>query len=234
MVVAPYNLRTTEANMKKYFLIIGTMTMVAGCIGGMGKGCGGCAPSVVQKEIERQTGVDLGGGMSQEEIEQYRLTDADVEKYTKDLPKLVKDFEELGESIEKTPGNPLKGLIAMTGSEKMKAELRAMGWNPPEKFFAVHYAIWTGVAYNNMKTAMEEMPGDLGKTKKQMEEMLNNPNIPPQQKEEIRKSMREMDRAQNEMREQMRELEKNTEVKHNARVVERHMDDLERMLEGLN
>ncbi len=220
--------------MKKYFLIIGTMAMVAGCIGGMSRGCGGCVPSVVQKEIEKQTGVDLGGGMSQEEIEQYRLTDADVEKYLKDFPKLAKDFEELSESIEKTPGKPLKGLTAMAGSEKMMAELRAMGWNPPERFFAVHYAICTGVAYNSMKTAMEEMPGGLGEAKKQMEEMLNNPNIPPQQKEEIRKSMREMDRAQNEMREQMEELEKNTQIKHNARVVEKHMDDLERMLDRLN
>lgn len=220
--------------MKKYFLIIVTMAMVAGCIGGMGQGCGGCISSVVQKEIEKQTGVDLGGGMSQEEIEQYRLTDADVEKYIKDFPKLAKDFEELSESIEKTPGSPLKHFTAMAGSEKMMAELRAMGWNPPERFFAVHYAIWTGVAYNSMKTAMEEMPGDLGDAKKQMEEMLNNPNIPPQQKQEIRKSMKEMDRAQEQMREQMKELEKNTQIKHNAKVVEEHMDDLERMLERMN
>ncbi len=220
--------------MKKYFLIIGTLAMVAGCIGGMGRGCGGCISTAVQKEIEKQTGVELGGGMSQEEMEKYRLTDADVEKYIKDFPKIAKDFEELGESIEKTPGKPLKGFTALAGSEKMKAELRAMGWNPPEKFFAVHYAIWTGVAYNSMKTAMEEMPGDLGEAKKQMEEMLNNPNIPPQQKEEIRKSMREMDRAQEQMREQMRELEENAEVKHNARVVEKHMDDLEEMFDKLN
>jgi len=227
-------LNILEANMKKHFLIIGTLAMVAGCVGGMGQGCGGCISTAVQKEIEKQTGVDLGGEMSQEEIENYRLTDADVEKYIKDFPKLADEFEELGESIEKTPGKPLKGLTAMTGSEKMMAELRAMGWNPPEKFFAVHYAVWMGIAYNSMQAAMEEVPGDLGESKKQMEEMLNNPNIPPEQKRQIRESIKEMDRAQEQMKEQMKELEKNGEVKHNAKVVERHMDDLTEMFDKLD
>lgn len=216
--------------MKKYFLVIGTLAMIAGCIGGMGRGCGGCISSTVQKEIEKQTGVDLGGKMSQEEIENYRLTDADVEKYIKDFPKLAEDFEELGEFIEKTPGEPIKGLTAMTGSEKMMAELRAMGWNPPEKFFAVNYAIWTAIGYNSMKAAMEKMPEGMTGFKKQMEEMLNNPNIPSQQKQEIRKNLREMERAQ----EQIKELEKNKELEHNAKVVERHMDDLKKMFDKLD
>ncbi|MGC8894258.1 MAG: hypothetical protein ACP5QG_05360 [candidate division WOR-3 bacterium] len=220
--------------MKKYLLIIGTMVMVSGCIGGMGQGCGGCISSTVKKEIEKQTGLDLGGEMSHEEMEKYRLTDADVEKYIRDFPKLAKDFKELGESIEKTPGKPMKGLATLVGSEKMMAELRAMGWNPPEKFFAVHYAIMMSTSYNAMKAGMEELPGDLGESKKQMEQLLNDPNIPPDQKRQIRESLKEMDKVQEQMNEQIKELEKNTEIRHNAGVVERHMDDLERMFNKLD
>ena len=220
--------------MKRNFLIIGILATVAGCVGGVGQGCGACVSSVVQKEIEKQTGVDLGGEMSQEEFENYRLTDADVEKYIRDFPKLAKDFEELSETIERTPGKPLKGFTAMTGSKKMMAELRAMGWNPPEKFFAVHYAIWTAMAYNSMQVAMREVPEGMEEYGKQMEELLNNPNIPPEQKRQIRESLKEMERAQEQAREQMRELERNTEIKHNARVVERHMDELTKMLEKMD
>ncbi|MEO0248268.1 MAG: lipoprotein [candidate division WOR-3 bacterium] len=221
--------------MKKYFLIIVSLVMVAGCIGGMGQGCGGCISSVVQKEIEKQTGVELGGGMSEEEIRNYRLSDSDVEKYIKDYPKIAEKYEEFGKSVDRTPAGPMKGVTIMAGSEKMLADLRVMGWNPPEKFFAVHYAVWTGIAYNSMKVGMEEMPGDLGEARKQMEEMLNDPNIPPDQKAEIRKGLKEMEGAQDEMKKQLREIEKgNPEIEHNAKVVERHMDDLMEMFEKIS
>ncbi|MEO0191317.1 MAG: hypothetical protein ABIM46_00895 [candidate division WOR-3 bacterium] len=215
--------------MKKYLFIAGIMAMMAGCIGGLGRGCGAC----VQRQIEKQTGVNLGTGMTQEEMENYRLTDADVEKYIKDFPRLAREFEELSETVERTPTKPLKGFTALAGSEKMLAELRAMGWNPPEKFFAVHYAVMTGIAYNALKAGMEEVPGDLGEYKRQMEEMLNTPNIPPEQKRQIRESLREMEQAHKRMEEQMRELERG-EIKHNARVVERHMDELQKMFDSID
>jgi hypothetical protein len=226
-------LNILEDTMKKYLMIVGTLAAVAGCVGGLGRGCGGCISSVVQKEIEKQTSVDLGGKMSEEEIENYRLTDADVEKYIEDFPKLAKDFKELGETIEKTPGESLKGLALMTGSEKIKAGLRAMGWNPPEKFFAVHRAIWMTISYNNMRRATEDVSGHIEENKKEMEEMLNDPNIPAEQKRQIRESLKEMESSHEQLQKHMRELEKSGELEHNAMVVERHMDELNRMLEKL-
>lgn len=215
----------------KRIAIFGMIAAISGCVGGVGSACGGCVSSKIEEEVEKKTG---SGGTQEMDPENYRLTDRDVKKLARDLPRIADEFEELGRIAASAPTQPGKMFAGLVGSEKLNARLKAMGWNPPEKFFVVYAQTLQAYAFIGLDEITSEIPGDLGDAKAQMEEMLKNPNIPPGQKKEIRKQIKEMERQMAEYEREMKELKSNEVLQHNIKVVRRHQKELEKAFESLD
>ena len=164
---------------------------------------GGCGSSKVEETAESES-FDAAG---------YKLTDEDVEKLIRDLPELSEDLKKLGFTVEHTPTDIGKYFAAQAGAKALLAKLRAKGWNPPEKFFAVLSR--TAQAYLALKltSAMETQ-------RAQMERMLKDPNVPEAVKGQIRKELKQVEGMQGEMDE-------------DVKVVKRHLNELEKVFKSL-
>ncbi len=214
--------------MIKKIAVISLVAAMAGCVGGMGSACGGCISSTIEQEVEKRTGVDLGSG-DVEDLEDYKLTDADVKKFIRDFPKLQKEFKDIDETMHGPMGStPMGGMAA---NQKLNSKLRSMGWNPPEKFFVVAGSITQAYFYIVASGGLDEAMGDYGEQVKQMEQMLDNPNIPPAQKKQMREQMKEMEKAQKEHEKQMKQMRDDEVFQHNLKVVKPHKKELDKIFQ---
>lgn len=144
--------------------------------------------------------------MSREELLDYRLTDHDVEKYIRDLPKVAEDMKGIAQLGERGPLGVPGGLLKARG---LLNELRELGWEPPERFFAVQYAITTAMVY----ASAQEGRGELKRA-------LENPELPPEARKQLEEALGATEPP-------------NETVAHNVRVVSRHLDELRELHRSL-
>ena len=193
-------------------LAVAFVVSLAGCMGGVTSACGGCFPF-------RFMGHHRAREVHEYDFDarDYRLTDRDVEKLVRDLPEVAGDLRKLGFVVSRTPTDLGRALAAHAGAKALMGKLRAKGWNPPEKFFAVLVQTIAAFQLLAFEEALKAQQGEL-------EALLDNPQLSEKEKERLREQLRAMGSSTSELDET---------TKHNLEVVRRHRRELERAFKAL-